>query len=101
NPIAAGLAGAAGMSVSQFLPGAAVSAAVWAGSWTGIGYLLTHGVAGLGGTVGILLAFIITIATLVAWQLRRQAQRRLPLHTVRQARAGRGLSAASRPASSS
>src|SRR6267142_5316847 len=57
NPIAAGLAGAAGMSVSRFLPGAAVSAAVWAGIWIGIGYLLTHGVAGLGWSFGIPLTF--------------------------------------------
>jgi len=34
------------MSVSRFLSGAVVSAVVWTGSFTGIGYLLTHGVAG-------------------------------------------------------
>ena len=101
NPIAAGLAGAAGMSVSRFLPGAAVSAAVWAVSWLGIGYLLTHGVAGLGWSFGIPLAFVIIVATLVGWQLCRQAQRRLLLHTVGRATAGSGLSAAGRSPSSS
>ena len=101
NPIAAGLAGAAGMSVSRFLPGAAVSAAVWAGIWIGIGYLLTHGVAGLGWSFGIPLTFVIIVATLVGWQLRRQAQRRLLLHTVGRATAGSGLSAARRSPSSS
>jgi membrane protein DedA with SNARE-associated domain len=101
NPIAAGLAGAAGMSVGRFLPGAAVSAAVWAGSWVGIGYLLTHGVAGLGWSFGIPLTFVIIVATLVGWQLLRQAQRRLIPHTVRRARAGSGSSAASRSPSSS
>lgn len=101
NPIAAGLAGAAGMSVSRFLPGAAVSAAVWAGSWIGIGYLLTHDVSGLAESFGISSMFVIIIATLVGWQLLRHAQRRLLLHTVGRARAERGLSVASRSPSSS
>ncbi len=96
NPILAGLAGAAGMSVNRFLPGAAVSAAVWSGSWIGIGYLLTHGVAGL----GIPLTFVV-IAMLVGWLLLRPAQRRLLLHIFGRAGAGRGSSAASRSRSSS
>ncbi len=96
NPIAAGLAGAAGMSVRRFLPGAAVSAAVWSGSWIGIGYLLTHGVAGL----GIPLTFVV-IAMLVGWLLLRPAQRRLLSHTFGRARAGRGSSVASGSRSSS
>ena len=100
NPIAAGLAGAARMSVSRFLPGAAVSAAVWSGSWIGIGYLLTYGGAGLAQSVGIPLTFVV-IATLVGWLLLRQAQRRILLQTVRQARAGRGSSVARRSPSSS
>ena len=99
NPIAAGLAGAAGMSVRRFLPGAAVSAAVWSGSWIGIGYLLTYGGAELARSVGIPLTFVV-IAMLVGWLLLRQAQRRILLHTVRQARAVRGLSVARRSPSS-
>ena len=71
NPIAAGLAGAAGMSVSRFLPGAAVSAAVWSGSWIGIGYLLTYGGAGLARSVGIPLTFVV-IAMLVGLLLLRR-----------------------------
>ena len=90
NPIAAGLAGAAGMSVSRFLPGAAVSAAVWTGSWIGIGYLLTHGVAELARSFGIPLTFVV-IATLVGWRLLRQAQRRHLLHTLRRARMRAGF----------
>jgi membrane protein DedA with SNARE-associated domain len=83
NPLAAGLAGAAGMSVSRFLPGAAVSAAVWSGSGIGIGYLLTHGVAGL----GIPLTFV-GIAMLVGWLLLRPTRRRLPCpHSVEPGRA--------------
>ena len=90
NPIAARLAGAAGMSVSRFLPGAAVSAGVWTGSWIGIGYLLTHGVAGLARSFGVPLTFVV-IATLVGWRLLRQAQRRHLLHTLRRARMRAGL----------
>lgn len=101
NPIAAGLAGAAGTGVSRFLPGAVVSAAVWAGSWIGLGYLLTHDVAELASSFGISLMFVIIIAALVGWQLLRQAQRRLLLHAVERARAGRGSSVASRSRSSS
>ena len=101
NPIAAGLAGAAGTGVSRFLPAAVVSAAVWAGSWIGLGYLLTHDVAELASSFGISLMFVIIIAALVGWQLLRQAQRRLLLHAVERARAGRGSSVASRSRSSS
>jgi len=90
SPIAAGLAGAARMSVSRSLPRAAVSAAVWTGSSIGIGYLLTHGVAGLARSFGIPLTFVV-IATLVGWRLLRQAQRRLLLHTLRRARIRAGL----------
>jgi len=49
NPIAAGWREPQGMSVSRFLPGAAVSAAVWAGIWIGIRYLADSRVAGLAG----------------------------------------------------
>jgi membrane protein DedA with SNARE-associated domain len=40
NPVAAGLAGAAGMPLVHFLGRAVVSAVGWAGAWTGLGYLL-------------------------------------------------------------
>src|SRR2546425_12060135 len=59
NPIAAGLAGADGMRVSRFLPGAEVRAAVWAGSWIGIGHLLTDGGAGLARGVGLPLTLMV------------------------------------------
>jgi len=54
------------MSVSRFLACAAVSAVVWAGSWIGIGYLLTHGIAGVGWSFGISLTFVIIIVALAA-----------------------------------
>jgi len=40
NPVAAGLAGAAGMPLLQFLGHAVGSAIGWAGAWIGLGYLL-------------------------------------------------------------
>jgi membrane protein DedA with SNARE-associated domain len=40
NPVAAALAGVAGVSLRRFLPGAAVSAAIWASTWSGAGYLI-------------------------------------------------------------
>ncbi len=92
SPIAAGLAGTARMSVSRSLPRAAVSAAVWTGSSIGIGYLLTHGVAGLARSVAI--------ATLVGRMLLRQAQRRLLLHTLGQVRPAAPGAPAPRAASS-
>ena len=84
------------MSVSRFLACAAVSAVVWAGSWIGLGYLVTHGIAGLGWSFGISLTFVIIAVALAGWQLRRQAERRLLLHTLGEARAGSQLSAAER-----
>jgi membrane protein DedA with SNARE-associated domain len=88
------------MSISRFLPGAAVSVALWTGSWIGIGYLLTHGVAELARSLGIPLTLVV-IATLVGWRLLRQAQRRRLLHTLGRARAGFGSSVASRSQASS
>jgi membrane protein DedA with SNARE-associated domain len=38
NPLAAALAGAAGISLKRFVVSAIVSAAVWAGTWIGAGY---------------------------------------------------------------
>jgi hypothetical protein len=39
NPVAAAFAGVAGVSVRRFFLGGAASAAVWAGTWIGVGYL--------------------------------------------------------------
>src|SRR2546426_10575525 len=75
NPIAAGLAGAAGMRVSRFLPGAAGSAAGWAGSWIGIGHLLTYGGGGLARRGGLPLTLLV-ISTVFGVLLLRFARRR-------------------------
>src|ERR1700730_6324563 len=42
GPVAAGLAGAAGEGISRFLVYGAISAALWAGTWVGLGYLGGH-----------------------------------------------------------
>ncbi len=53
NPIAAGLAGATGLSLARFVGYGTVSALIWVGAWMGIGYLVgmrwwsSPGVAGL------------------------------------------------------
>ena len=43
SPIAAGLAGAAGQGILRFLLYGVISAALWAGTWVGLGYLVGHG----------------------------------------------------------
>jgi membrane protein DedA with SNARE-associated domain len=40
NPVAAALAGTARLRLRRFVVGAAASAAVWAGTWIGVGYLI-------------------------------------------------------------
>jgi hypothetical protein len=86
NPTAR-LAGAAGMSVSRFLPGAAVSAAVWTGSWTGIGIPPDARRRRAARSFGIPLTLVV-IDTLVGWLLLRQAQRPLLPHTLGRTRRG-------------
>jgi membrane protein DedA with SNARE-associated domain len=41
NPVAAGLAGAAGVRVVPYFASAAGSALIWTGTWAGLGYLLS------------------------------------------------------------
>jgi membrane protein DedA with SNARE-associated domain len=63
NPVAAAFAGVAGVSVRRFFLGGAVSAAVWAGAWIGVGYLIAR-VTSRGGGSG--LPFVALIVTAVA-----------------------------------
>jgi membrane protein DedA with SNARE-associated domain len=46
NPLAAGLAGATRATIGRFLPCAVGSALIWAGTWTGLGYVLGAAIAG-------------------------------------------------------
>jgi membrane protein DedA with SNARE-associated domain len=52
NPIAAGMAGATGLSIARFVGYGAASALIWVGTWTGIGYLLGDVVAELAVRLG-------------------------------------------------
>jgi membrane protein DedA with SNARE-associated domain len=66
NPFAAALAGAAGISLKRFMVGATVSAAVWTGTWIGVGYAV-GGVGNGGGSRIPFFAAIVagsTVATL-------------------------------------
>ena len=40
NPVAAGLAGATRATLGRYLPCAVGTALIWAGTWTGLGYVL-------------------------------------------------------------
>lgn len=64
NPVAAALAGTAGIGLRRFIVGAAASAAVWAGTWIGVGYLIV-GASGDGdipGTVCLAVALAFSAA---------------------------------------
>jgi len=47
NPLAAGLAGATRATLGRYLSCAAGTALIWAGTWTGVGYVLGAAIAGL------------------------------------------------------
>jgi membrane protein DedA with SNARE-associated domain len=54
NPIAAALAGAARVRLARFVVGATASAAVWAGTWIGVGYAIAGAWSGdAWGTSGV------------------------------------------------
>ncbi len=79
NPLVAGLAGVAGIGLCRFVAYDVGSAALWAGTWTGLGYLLrdilqevTARVSKLGEGVIALL-----VAVLVAYIAIKYAQRQL------------------------
>jgi membrane protein DedA with SNARE-associated domain len=46
NPLAAGLAGATRATLGRYLSCAAGTALIWAGTWTGLGYVLGAAIAG-------------------------------------------------------
>jgi membrane protein DedA with SNARE-associated domain len=48
NPVAAGLAGATRAPLGRYLPYAAGSALIWAGTWIGLGYVLRAAIASHG-----------------------------------------------------
>ena len=54
NPVAAGLAGAAGVRVLPYFSSAVGSALIWAGTWAGLGYVLSGVLARVAAQAGLL-----------------------------------------------
>jgi membrane protein DedA with SNARE-associated domain len=65
NPVAAAFAGVVGVGLRRFVLGAAVSAAVWAGTWIGVGYLIAS-TTWSGGGSGIPFFSLIVAASALA-----------------------------------
>jgi membrane protein DedA with SNARE-associated domain len=67
NPVAAALAGVAGVGLRRFVLGASMSAAIWAGTWMGVGYLIasTTWSAGGSGVPVIVAASVLASLTVV------------------------------------
>jgi membrane protein DedA with SNARE-associated domain len=65
NPVAAAFAGVAGVSLKRFLMGATASAAIWASTWIGVGYLIASATWSGGGS-GILVFAVIVAASVIA-----------------------------------
>ena len=64
NPVAAALAGVVGVSLKRFLMGATASAAIWASTWIGVGYLIAS--ATWSGGSGIPVFAVIVAASVIA-----------------------------------
>src|SRR5262245_1179161 len=65
NPVAAALAGVAGVGLRRFVLGATLSAAIWAGAWIGVGYLIASATWSGGGS-GIPFFSVIVAASALA-----------------------------------
>jgi membrane protein DedA with SNARE-associated domain len=64
NPVAAAFAGVAGIGLRHFVLGATVSAAIWASTWIGTGYLIASTTRS--GGSGILVFSVIVAASAIA-----------------------------------
>src|SRR5207245_11485221 len=84
NAIAAGLAGAARVSITRFVCYGAVSALTWAGGWIGLGYLLSHSVTETATRLGIRL-IVFFLAAFALYLLFYRVRRRRLIRVFRQA----------------
>jgi len=66
NPIAAGIAGAAGIAPSRYLLIAATSALTWAGAWTGAGYALGNVTLEIPKPFGVVTTFVLLAGVIAA-----------------------------------
>jgi membrane protein DedA with SNARE-associated domain/rhodanese-related sulfurtransferase len=77
NPVAAGLAGATRVRVARFVGYGAFSALVWAGIWTGLGYLLGDAIVDFATRFGIRLTGFALGALLLCLVIRRARRHRM------------------------
>jgi membrane protein DedA with SNARE-associated domain/rhodanese-related sulfurtransferase len=77
GPVAAGLAGAAGEGIPRFLLYGAISAALWAGTWVGLGYLLGQAVTEAALHFGLRVLLIVVVSLLLYVPLRRARRHRI------------------------
>jgi membrane protein DedA with SNARE-associated domain len=66
NPVAAALAGVAGVGLRRFVLGAAMSAAIWAGTWMGVGYLIASMTWSAGGSGNPVFSVIVAASALAS-----------------------------------
>src|SRR4029077_12084202 len=85
NGIAAGLAGVTKVSVTRFVCYGAMSALIWAGGWTGLGYLLSQAVTETAARLGVRL-IVFLLAPFALFLLFHRVRRHRVIRMFRQAR---------------
>jgi hypothetical protein len=85
NGIAAGLAGVTKVSATRFVCYGAVSALIWAGGWTGLGYLLSQAVTDTAARLGVRL-IVFFLAPFGLYLLFHRVRRHRLIRVFRQAR---------------
>jgi len=85
NAIAAGLAGATKVNIPRFVCYGAASALMWAGAWTGLGYLLSEAVTETAARLGIRLIVLFLAAFALYLPFQRLRRHRM-IRVFRQAR---------------
>jgi membrane protein DedA with SNARE-associated domain len=89
NAIAAALAGVTKVRTARFVCYGAVSALIWAGGWTGLGYLLSQAVTETAGRLGVRL-IVFFLAPFALYLLFHRVRRHRLIRAFRQARLGPG-----------
>jgi membrane protein DedA with SNARE-associated domain len=87
NPVAAALAGVAGVALRRFVLGAAMSAAIWAGTWMGVGYLIASTTWSGGGSGTPVFSVIVAAAALASLTVAIRPAARGVVSVVRSLRA--------------
>jgi membrane protein DedA with SNARE-associated domain len=66
NPVAAAFAGTARVSLRRFIVGAAATAALWAGAWIGVGYLIGGATREVGTSGALGLAVVVALSAVAS-----------------------------------